>query len=161
MAIPILGKLLAAGNVFGNAASSARQGRYDDANLDTRMFTANNNARLQAAQHNIDTGSTRMGQVARADLLGNMQNAPLLGDPRIDKFAGGGLRPSAFGEATRTAANEQQRQAMLALMNRSDQVTPQIASLRKPGWLERIGSIAGLVSGMGTSMRSPQSSQPS
>lgn len=148
-------KLLNAGNVFGNAANSMREGRYRDAKLDTEMFTANNNARLQAAQHNMNTGANRMRQVSRADLMANMQDAPMTGDPRIDKFAGGGLRPSAFGEDTRLAANEQKRQAMLALMNRTDQVTPQIASLRKPGWLEKGLSVVGLASGAGTAYNNP------
>jgi hypothetical protein len=55
-----------------------------------------------------------------------MQNAPLTGDPRIDKFSGGGLRPSAFGPNARQAGALESSTALNGLQNPStDRLVPQ------------------------------------
>lgn len=146
----------AAGQVLGQGAASSKAGRQNDALLNAQMNNANNASNLNAAQFNMGTGQARMGQVARADALANAKDAPMTGDPRIDKFSGGGLRPSALGADTRTAANEQKRQALMALMSKSDQVTPAQSQIQNAGMLENLGGIAGLVGGLTQATMPPQ-----
>ncbi len=101
------------GNALSQGAAGLASGRRADAL-----------ANMQAAPFNLMAPSARTSQVARGDLLARMQNAAPTGDARIDKFAGGGLRPSAFGPDTQQAGNELKRQALLALMNQSDRINP-------------------------------------
>lgn len=92
-----------------------------------RRYDAQANA--QAAGFNLGAPSVRTSQVARGDLLSRMQDAPPTGDPRIDKFSGGGLRPSAFGPDTHAAGDALKRQAMQALLSGSDRLQPSQAGV--------------------------------
>lgn len=151
---PLLLGLMGLGGVLGGGASGARKGRLEDAKVQNEINAANNAAQLNAQRFNLGAGATRMGQVARADLLARMQNAPATGDPRVDRWSGGGLRPSAFGPPTQFGAVTQRDQALQALRDQSDLLHPTLTSLRKPGLLEKIGGIAGLVSsGAGAFMK--------
>src|SRR6185369_11288352 len=90
----VLGDL---GNVVTRAAAADAAGRREDAANNARGIAENNAAKVQAAQFNLGLPSVRTNQVARGEVLNTMKDAPLTVDPRIDKFAGGGLIPSAFG----------------------------------------------------------------
>ncbi len=105
------------GSVASGAAGGMAAGRRADADANMRATSLNNQAQLGAAQFNRDQPSVRTNQVARGDVMHTMQDAPLTGDARIDKFSGGGLRPSAFGADSRAAGAEMSRQAMGKLMN--------------------------------------------
>lgn len=107
------------GNVLTGAAAGAAYGRRADADMNQR-----------AAVFNRDLPAVRAGQVARGEVLNTMQDAKPTGDPRIDKFAGGGLRPSAFGPQSRQAGAELSRQAMSGLMNpEQDRIKPSQAGI--------------------------------
>lgn len=144
----ILGGLQLIGGLMGRGASASAAGRREDAKIQTDINAQNNAANLNAGTFNMNAPSVRMGQIARGGILADAQNAPLTGDPRIDRFAGGGLRPSALNATTRQGGQELQRQALLALMSKSDQLHPQMSSLPKAGLMEKIGGIAGLVGGL-------------
>ena len=147
LAGPIIGGL---GKVFGRGAQASQEGRQNESALLAQLAALNNRSAVDAAQFNLAAPGVRAGQVARGDALSTMQNAPLTGDPRIDKFAGGGLRPSAFGAASRRAGEALSRQALTALLENKP-FTPERATLRPAGRLERFGGAAGLAGGvMGT-----------
>lgn len=143
-----LGILGALGGVLGDGASAAAAGRRSDAAEQAQFNALNNQALLGTSQFNLEAPGQRVGQVARGDILSSMQDAAPTGDPRIDKFAGGGLRPSAFGASSRQAGGELQRQALMALMSGSDKITPQLSTLPKAGKLETLGGISGLIGGL-------------
>lgn len=138
----------AIGDVLGGGAKASAEGRRGDADLQARMAALNNRALLDAAVFNRDLPGVRANQVARGDVLSTMHDAAPTGDPRIDKFGGGGLRPSAFGADTHQAGSALKRQALAHLMG-GEQFTPQIATLPDSGLLEKIGGIAGIVGGVG------------
>ena len=127
------------GPVLGGAASGMAQGRRADAALNNDAIARNNQAGLSAAQYNRDLPSVRTGQVSRGEVLNTMQNAPMTGDARIDKFSGGGLRPSAFGPQSRQAGAELSRQALGALMSpETDRFTPERIEPTSGGTVENI-----------------------
>lgn len=134
------------GNTLSQGAGAMAGGRREDSNADMYAANANNRARLDAANFNAAIPGVRTTQVARGDLLANMHDAAPTGDPRIDKFGGGGLRPSAFGPDTTQAGNELKRQALMALMTKSDQLDPQITQPRKAGLGENLMAGAGMTS---------------
>lgn len=114
------------GNVLSEAAGASASGRRLDDQINARGIAENNQAKTNAAVYNRDLPAARTNQVARGEVLNTMQDAPLTGDARIDKFAGGGLRPSAFGPQSRQAGAEMSRQALGHLMDpASDRLTPQ------------------------------------
>lgn len=144
-ALPIIQGI---GGALGAGGAAAKGGRLADADLQARMDALNNRTQLDAANHNLTTGAARLGQVQRADVASNMHDAAPTGDPRIDKFGGGGLRPSAFGPDSMTAANEQKRQALSALMSGSDQMHPAVSKIPEAGFMEKLGGVGGLVGGI-------------
>jgi hypothetical protein len=129
------------GGVLGSAGAAAGAGRRSDADLQARMNIANNAAQLNAAKFNMDAPSARYGQVAKGDLVNNVQDVGETGSGRDLHFTGG-LRPSALGPASKQAATEMQRQALAALMSGSDQLHPAMSSLPSSGILEKIGGVA-------------------
>jgi len=127
-------------------AGAQAQGRRADSQADANAADSNNRARANIAAFNLNAPAARANQVARGDVLQTMQNGGPTGDPRIDKFGGGGLRPSAFGTDSRLAGQDMKRQALLALMNNSDQITPQLTTPQKAGTGENL--LAGVGMGM-------------
>jgi hypothetical protein len=120
---PMVGDI---GNIASQAAGGLASGRRDDAQVNARAIAENNAAKVAAANYNLNLPSVRTNQVARGEVLNTMKDAPMTGDPRIDKFAGGGLRPSAFGPNSRAAGAEMSRYALSNLMDPSkDRLTPQ------------------------------------
>lgn len=114
------------GRVASGVAGGLANGRREDAATNGRAIAENNQAKTQAAEFNLKLPEARTNQVARGEVLNTMQNAPLTGDARIDKFSGGGLRPSAFGPESRQAGAELSRQALGHLMDPAgDRLTPQ------------------------------------
>lgn len=133
------------GQTVTGAAAGSAEGRRADAEANARGIAENNRAKVEAARYNRETPSYRTNQVARGEVLNTMQDAPKTGDPRIDKFAGGGLRPSAFGPQSRQAGSELSRMALMKLMDpASDQLTPQEIEPTKPSTAENIAAGAGL-----------------
>lgn len=114
------------GGVLTNAAASNQAGNLAAAGQNARAIAENNQAKVEAAKYNLALPSVRANQTARGEILNTMQDAPLTGDPRIDKFSGGGLRPSAFGPQARQAGALEASTALNALQNPStDRLTPQ------------------------------------
>ena len=144
---PVGAAISGVGGALGKGAGASQEGRYNKAALMAQLNAANNTAQLNAANFNLAAPSALTSQVARGDVLSSMQNAPLLGDPRIDKFSGGGLRPSAFGAASRQAGGELSRQAMQKLL-KGEQLSPQMTTLQPGGMMEKIGGAAGLAGGI-------------
>lgn len=127
------------GPVLSGASAGMAEGRRADAALNNDAIARNNQAGLDAARYNRDLPSVRASQTARGEVLNTMQNAPLTGDARIDKFSGGGLRPSAFGPQSRAAGAELSRQALGALMNpETDRFTPERIKPTSGGTVENI-----------------------
>lgn len=142
-----LGALSNIGGVLGQGATKSRTQNIDEALIAAQLNAANNQAGLNAAQFNLGAPGALASQVARGDVLSTMQNAPRLGDPRIDKFAGGGLRPSAFGAPSRQAGTVLSNQALQKLQS-GLQFTPQITAMPKSGMLEKLGGLAGTIGGV-------------
>ena len=136
------------GDLASGAASGLSAGRRYDAQLNAQNAARNNAALVDIGTFNLQAPAARTNQVARGEVLQTMQDAPLTGDPRIDKFAGGGLRPSAFGQNSRQAGGELSREALAALLHGTDQITPQLATPSRAGTGENV--LAGV--GLGTSI---------
>lgn len=117
--------------------------RADDAN-NARAIAENNRALADVARFNLEAPGLRTNQAARGEILATMQDAPRTGDARVDKWAGGGLRPSAIGPQGRQAGSELSRQALLALMNNSDRITPQPIPQSNPSAGENLMGGAGI-----------------
>lgn len=132
------------GEAFTNGAAGMRQGRAQDDLAGLSIATANNRAKLDTAKFNMEAPGMRAQQVGRGEIMQTMQDAPMTGDPRVDKWAGGGLRPSAFGPQSREAGGALSRQALQALLSGSDQIDPQLAQRTKAGAGENIASGVGL-----------------
>lgn len=132
------------GQAFTGGAAGMRQGRQQEDLAGLSMATANNRAKLDAAKFNMDAPNVRMQQVGRGELVNTMQDAPMTGDPRVDKWAGGGLRPSAFGPQSREAGAAMSRQALQALLAGSDRIDPETMQPSKAGWGENLSSGVGL-----------------
>lgn len=139
---PLAGDL---GDVLSTGAEGQAKGRREDFVNNSRAIAENNRAKVEAARYNLDLPSVRTNQTARGEVLSTMQNAPMTGDPRIDKFSGGGLRPSAFGPQSRQAGAEMSRYALERLMNpESDRLVPQEIPESKASLGENILGGAGL-----------------
>lgn len=132
------------GSIFSQGAAANAAGRRGDTMANAELAAQNNRARLDAATFNRDTPAVRASQVARGNLLATMQNAAPTGDPRIDKFGGGGLRPSAVGADARQAGDQLARQGLAALMTGSDRLDPQMAQPQRAGLGENLMAGAGL-----------------
>ena len=141
-----LGTLGNIGEVVGGMAGGLGAGRRYDAQQAAQDAAQNNRSLLDVGSFNMAAPSVRTDQTARGEVLSTMHNAPLTGDPRIDKFSSGGLRPDAFGPNSRQAGAALSRQALDALMKGSDQITPQMARPSKAGIGENVlaGTGAGL-----------------
>ena len=138
----VLGDL---GGVLTNASAADANARRQDAANQARGIAENNAAKTEAAKYNLALPSVRANQVSRGEILNTMQNAPLTGDPRIDKFSGGGLRPSAFGPQARQAGALEASTALNGLQNPSqDRLTPQEIPPYQPSTLDNFGAGAGL-----------------
>ena len=136
------------GGVLGAGAKSSADARRVDDVTGANMGTLNNRAQLDAGEFNMSAPGMRASQVARGDVLSTMKDAAPTGDARIDKFGGGGLRPSAFGPDSRQAGEALKKQAFMALMTGSDQITPQMSAPSSSGLLEKIGGTAGVIGGI-------------
>lgn len=123
-------------NTLTQGAQGSAEGRRRDTYADLSSADANNRALLGSAVFNRDLPSVQTSQVARGDLLSTMHDAAPTGDPRIDKFGGGGLRPSAFGPDTHQAGDALKRQALQNLLAGRGKLTPQLTTPREPGFGE-------------------------
>lgn len=181
----VAGGLSAAGSALGNlgrTAGAAAQGSADTRERDAQInnqrdsnLIANTNAQigqrtsndaqaLQRAQLGIDSASQRAKQAATGDALSHVQDVNINFQPRtgaLPNFSvSGGLRPSMFGNTARSAGDTLGRQALLALMTKSDvpEASPLVAAptLSKPtasGGLEKtlggVGLGASILGGLG------------
>lgn len=138
----VLGDL---GSVLTNASSADRNANLAVAGENARAIAENNAAKVNAAKYNLELPSVRASQVARGGALQNMQDAPLTGDPRIDKFSGGGLKPSVLGPQAKQAGALESSMALNALQNPStDRLTPQEIPPFGGSTLDTIGGAGGL-----------------
>lgn len=130
-----LGKIAAnkGGSMLTNAAAGMGAERQADNFANQNSADANNRAILGSAVFNRDLPGVQTSQVARGDILSTMKDAAPTGDPRIDKFGGGGLRPSAFGPSTQQAGDALKRQALANLLAGKGQIAPQLTTPNKAG----------------------------
>jgi hypothetical protein len=119
-------------------------GRRFDNQQNMQAADINNRTGLAAASFNAQLPSTQASQVARGDLLSGMKDTPLTGDPRIDKFSGGGLRPSAFGPDTHAAGDALKKQALQNLLSGGGKFVPQNATPNDAGFGENALAGAGM-----------------
>jgi hypothetical protein len=141
-----LGKVAAnkGGAMLTSAAAGMGNERMQDNYADQNANIANNRAILDSATFNRDLPSVQAHQVAHGDLMSTMHDAAPTGDPRIDKFGGGGLRPSAFGPATQQAGDELKRQALKNLLSGQGQINPQLTTPKRAGFGENALAGAGI-----------------
>jgi hypothetical protein len=141
-----LGKMAAnkGGDLLTNTAAGIGNERIQNNFADQSAADQNNRALLGSAVFNRDLPSVQTSQVARGDLLSTMHDAAPTGDPRIDKFGGGGLRPSAFGPATQQAGDELKRQALKNLLSGQGQINPQLTTPKRAGFGENALAGAGI-----------------
>lgn len=166
------------GRTAGNAAQGSADTRERDAQINNQRdsnLIANTNAQmgqrtsndaqaLQRAQLGIDSATQRTQQAARGDALSHVQDVNIAFQPRtgaLPNFSvSGGLRPSMFGSTARSAGDTLGRQALLALMTKSDipEASPLVnaPTLSKPtasGGLEKtlggVGLGASILGGLG------------
>lgn len=185
-ASPLLAAAVGAGgSVLGNIGRTA--GEAASGSADTRLREAQvNNQRdsnvlsrantqigqnqtrdaqaLQRGQFGIDAATQRTKQAATGDALSHVQDVNINFQPRtgaLPNFSvSGGLRPSMFGDTARSAGGELGRQALMALMTKSDipQASPlvDVPDVSKPtqsGALEKtlggVGLGASILGGVG------------
>lgn len=132
---------------------------------------------MDRAKIGLDAPGQRSRQSVIGSLLQNLQPAQISGLPAgvsVPQMSGG-LTPAALNPAARAGGGEMQRQALMALMNKSDVPAmpnyPQLGMLpaptaqgyQSPGKLESILSAIGLISsgaGAFNQMRSSSAPQP-
>lgn len=153
------------GNVLGNAARGAAEGRHLDALLNnqqdairTNQYGTEQNAQMNLGTLDVarqkfseDARGSRGKQAAIGNLLQNIQDVSL-NVPGIAKGnISGGLRPSALGAGGRAAGSELARQAMLKMMT-PDTFTggeilkpPPLTPIPQPSRLENAGATGGIV----------------
>jgi hypothetical protein len=132
------------GDMATRAAAGMGAERTADNYADLNAAGQNNRALLDSAVFNRDLPSVQSSQVARGDLLSTMHDAAPTGDPRIDKFSGGGLRPSAFGPSTQQAGDALKREALKNLMAGGGKITPQLTTPKRAGIGENALAGAGI-----------------
>jgi hypothetical protein len=121
------GQRAAAGQLRGSSREHLQQPRH------SRLGDVQSRSAVSAG------ASSRAG-----DLMSTMKDAAPTGDPRIDKFGGGGLRPSAFGPATQQAGDELKRQALKNLLSGQGQINPQLTTPKRAGFGENALAGAGI-----------------
>lgn len=146
-------------NVIGRANTQINQNQSRDAQA------------LQRGQFGIDAATQRTKQAATGDALSHVQDVNINFQPRtgaLPNFSvSGGLRPSMFGNTARSAGGELGRQALLALMTKSDipQASPlvDVPDVSKPtqsGALEKtlggVGLGASILGGVGNVLKRRQ-----
>lgn len=110
-------------NAMDRARLAESQG-MDRASLGVNQNTSRDAQALQRAQMGIDAPMARTKQAAFGDALHNVQDVNFNFQPKTGSLPNfnitGGLRPSLFGANARNAGSELSRQALLALMTKSD-----------------------------------------
>lgn len=135
--------------LVGSGAASEAGARRSDAQQQAGMDTSNNAAQLNAAKFNLGAPDTLLHRLARVGVGMNAKDVGPTGDARIDKFGGGGLRPSLLqNPETQQGFKEAQRQALMSLMNKDYQVKPAVSTLPKPGLMENVGGGIATASGL-------------
>jgi hypothetical protein len=174
----ILGGITGLGSIFGGAA----KGKADERMQQNDLISRNNNT--QASLHNnkqqallqllgLTEGATqdradramsapaaRARQSAMGSLLQNIQPAQISGLPAgvsIPQMSGG-LNPSALNGLARAGGGELQKQALMALLSKSDVPampktegallpSPQLQAMKEPGKGESLMSLLGIFGG--------------
>lgn len=136
------------GNTLSQGAGSLAEGRRADSTADMYAAGSNNRARLDAADFNMTAPVSRAQQVAKGDLMSaNIPQSTSSGSGRDISFSGG-IGPQSFGPDTTAAGNELKKQALLALMTKSDHLDPQITQPRRAGAGENLMAGAGLATNL-------------
>lgn len=147
----------------GQAGALAQQQEAQD-----RQRTVRDQIALQNAKFAQDNPLARTKQAAYGDVLQNVQDShvdfqPLSG--ALPQSSGtGGLRPSLFGPNARQAGGELSRQALMALMTKSD--VPKMSEPQPAGALQNtlgaVGIGSSLLGALGPALtRAGQGQQPS
>jgi len=180
MGIPLAAILMGAqvaGKLFGGAAKGQQQERASqnnfrqtqnqqalsqygiDQNARTNLSGLQENATMDRAKLGIQAPSARMKQALLGSMLQNMQSAKVTAPAGVNMGKiSGGLDPSMLlSAATRAGGGELEKQALLALMTKSDVpgatdyvnsgkvAAPQMQGFQTPGRGESLLSALGLV----------------
>lgn len=149
-----------AGQVGGNAAASAAQGRLAEGQLtqgQDRNALGLYNAQLAAAQQAINQHSQLAHQAGQGDVMSNVQDVNISGLPSNVHMGNvtGGLRPSLLGPNARQAGQTLSRNALLQLLQGDTNLpkAPQLTPLPQANGLDKVnaglgyaGSMAGALS---------------
>lgn len=123
------------------------------------------NATMDRAKFGIDAAGKRGSQAAWGDALQNVQDVNIDFKPTTGTLPDfgytGGIRPSMFGDTARQAGGELGRQALMALMNKSDvPAMPEVADLstpQNPSGLENtlggFGLTGSILGGLGSALK--------
>ena len=155
----VKGALSDAGQVAGNDAAAAAQGRSLQAQLQQnqdRNALGLYQTKLAAAQQALNQHSQLASQAARGDLLNNVQDAQITGLPSYIHIGqvSGGLRPSALGPNARQAGATLSRNALLQLLQGDTNLptAPNLTPLPEASGydnftkgLSRVGAYAGAI----------------
>lgn len=149
--------------ILAQAAAGRGQGRYQASDLLLRQGSLANqmyNSALGAKSLEASLPTTRMNQVARGDFAANAQDVGITGPDRVlnnvTHFTGG-IRPSAFGSATRDAGSKIAGIAGSAMGNESMPTAPTLPQLPSGGVLDDILSGASGATGLLGALAGPGS----
>lgn len=181
MASKILSGIGAGGEVLSNigrVSGDAAQGVVDQRNVQNQQQPAYDRNKLERAallermgmdraQMGITAPDARTSQVVRGDTLQNIQDFKTSVDrsgARPAYSSTGGLRPSVLGPASREAGGELSRQALMALMTKSDVPAmtdvPEMSDPKGSGVLEKtlggVGLGGSILGGIGEYLKNRQ-----
>lgn len=142
------------GRVMGAGAQAEGAARRYDASLQGGLDNNNNNAQVQAARFNLGAPDQLLNRLARLGVGINAKDMAPTGDARIDKFGGGGLRPSLLqNPETQQGFKQAQRDALLSLMNKDYQVKPTMSKLPDAGAMEKAGGAISTATGLASATK--------
>ena len=113
---------------------------------------------LQRARFAQDNPAARAAQAARGDVQSGIQDYHATFNPDGTYTTTGGLRPSLLGPNARQAGGEMGRQALMALMTKSD--VPELSTPQHSGVLEKGLGATGFLSSIGSALGKLPAGQP-
>jgi hypothetical protein len=135
----VMDAVSAGSEMLGGGAKAAKEGRMDEATLQTRINEGNNRAQLEAGTFNAKREGDLMRRALAAKMVGGMQPPS---DPRA-KFGGGQVDPVMQQLLARYGGMADQD-----VMGGGYKLTPTMSGIPKSGLMEKIGGTAGTVGGI-------------